>query len=428
MADQKNLLLKNGIKYLGFFILSIALLTGFLTVSALLPGDRIRENMHRSAELVCEKDVFFNAIENIPASKIDRYADSIILNIAWNFDPADPLTSVMKAEFYDIFGQAENINLLECLEKGYDANLQYLRYWHGSAAVVRFLLLFTDLKGIYILNGMIMILLTAALLFMLLKRKLYAPAAGFAAALISVSVWFVPFSLEYTWNFIIMLLSSVIAVSLELKGKAVPGYLFLAAGILTNYLDFLTTETLTLLMPLILVLYLRLIVSGRPLKEGRNFLISSSLLWGAGYSLTWVSKWGIAALVLKENTLPYVTSYVEKWTGNDRSLSHLKLLTGAVTNNLSCLFPFGYDSGGIVLGIILIIALCYVLYVHGKKTDKKGALLLLLIAGLLPYVRYLVLKNHSYWHPFFTFRAQASTVLSLILIVFEKVRPFGRRR
>ena len=207
MADQKNLLLKNGIKYLGFFILSIALLTGFLTVSALLPGDRIRENMHRSAELVCEKDVFFNAIENIPASKIDRYADSIILNIAWNFDPADPLTSVMKAEFYDIFGQAENINLLECLEKGYDANLQYLRYWHGSAAVVRFLLLFTDLKGIYILNGMIMILLTAALLFMLLKRKLYAPAAGFAAALISVSVWFVPFSLEYTWNFIIMLLS-----------------------------------------------------------------------------------------------------------------------------------------------------------------------------------------------------------------------------
>ncbi|MBR6329969.1 MAG: hypothetical protein IKR68_10050, partial [Lachnospiraceae bacterium] len=408
MADQKNLLLKNGIKYLCFFFLSIALLTGFLTVSALLPGDRIRENMHRSAELVCEKDVFFNAIENIPASKIDRYADSIILNIAWNFDPADPLASVMESKFYDVYGTDKNQNLMDCLDNGYAPNLQYIRYWHGSAAVVRFLMLFTDLKGIYILNALIMAVLTAALLITLLKRKLFAPAVGFISALISVSVWFVPFSMEYTWNFILMLVFSLAAVRLELKGTAVPGYLFLAAGILTNYLDFLTTETLTLLMPLILVLYLRLIVSGRPLKEGKILLITSSLFWGAGYCLTWVTKWALAALVLHKNTLPLVTGYVDKWLGETTGLSPLALLAAAVTRNLTSLFPFGYDAGGVVFGVILLITLCYIFYVHGKKTDKKGALLLLLIAGLLPYVRYLVLRSHSYGHFFFTYRAQAS--------------------
>ena len=41
----------------------------------------------------------------------------------------------------------------------------------------------------------------------------------------------------------------------------------------------------------------------------------------------------------------------------------------------------------------------------------------MLLVGIIPYIRYLVLANHSYLHCFFTFRAQFATVMALALIL-----------
>ena len=38
---------------------------------------------------------------------------------------------------------------------------------------------------------------------------------------------------------------------------------------------------------------------------------------------------------------------------------------------------------------------------------------------IIPYIRYIVLHNHSYVHSFFTYRAQMATIIAVVLIVGE---------
>ena len=50
--------------------------------------------------------------------------------------------------------------------------------------------------------------------------------------------------------------------------------------------------------------------------------------------------------------------------------------------------------------------------------DKKRVIIYLTI-GLIPYIRYFVLHNHAFKHYFFTYRAQAGTVLAIVLVLNE---------
>ena len=43
-------------------------------------------------------------------------------------------------------------------------------------------------------------------------------------------------------------------------------------------------------------------------------------------------------------------------------------------------------------------------------------MLLMIILGVIPYIRYIVLSNHSLRHSFFTFRSQLPTIMCIILI------------
>ena len=86
--------------------------------------------------------------KDTPSSMIDRYADSILLNIAYNYDSDNPLRSVMLSEYYNVPYQNENINLLDSIGGELTANQQYLGYWHGMTIPVRIMHLFTDIRGL----------------------------------------------------------------------------------------------------------------------------------------------------------------------------------------------------------------------------------------------------------------------------------------
>ena len=53
---------------------------------------------------------------------------------------------------------------------------------------------------------------------------------------------------------------------------------------------------------------------------------------------------------------------------------------------------------------------------YRKERIEKVSKIFLLIA-FIPYIRYLVMSNHSYSHCWFTFRAQISSVMALLLAV-----------
>ena len=73
-----------------------------LILVALIPREAIEENMLSSAKMLTEGERFGLAVEGLECSRIDRYADAILLNIAWSYDSEQPLRSVMLSSYYDV--------------------------------------------------------------------------------------------------------------------------------------------------------------------------------------------------------------------------------------------------------------------------------------------------------------------------------------
>lgn len=421
MENKASHFIKSFICGVFIFITASALMLGILLLSAMIPKEAIREKTLESAQFLYDGELFGTIIEDVDASKIDRYADAILLNIAYHYDAEHPLSSVMLSAYYFTIIHEENENLLEAVRDDKDANQQYLRYWHGSIAIVRPLLTVLSIRQIYILNGIVLILLTALYMFITIRKKLLIPALGMGISLILTGCWFVPLSLEYTWTVQLMLVSSIIAVFLSEKKKG-EDYIpfFMLAGMVTSFLDFLTSETLTLTIPLLIILWVE--KSGDREKISKKTWIMSLknvIAWGIGYVGMWVLKWILAGIVFQENVMPYVTEHIGERLSGDLGLNVWQYFTGAVARNVGCLFPFGYGGFGAFAGILLVVFTAYIGYVYHRKDFDTGFILLCILIGLIPFIRYLILHNHSYIHCFFTYRAQVAAVLAAVFFISE---------
>lgn len=408
---------KNVIMYTGVFAAGIGVMILLLVLTALIPVSAIQDNMQESAQYLKNCELFGTVIDGAEGSRIDRYADSILLGIAYQYDEENPLESVMMSSYYHTSYLNENDNLYQAVTKHPAANKQYMRYWHGSTVVVRPMLMFMQLKNIYFFNAVMVAILNAALIVMIIRRKAYYAAVGLAVGYIAAAVWFVPYSLEYTWVFIIMPVAAMCAVRSCDKGRWYNiGIIFLLSGMITNYFDFLTTETVTLSVPLLIVICIGM--NGR-YKESFSPVkipVKAAVTWTAGYAGTWCAKWITASAVMHTSMLPYVTEHVDERIGGDIGVGTVQYITGAVVNNIKCLFPAGYGKAGVWLFAAVILFIIYIGYVYHSNDICLHSIIIYGIVGLIPYARYLVLHNHSYLHCFFTYRAQIATILAMFLI------------
>lgn len=407
----------NVLKYIAVFILTVAVATALLVAAALIPREAVKDNMTESARFLLEGELFGEKTNGIDGSTIDRYADSILLGIAYQYDNEHPFESVMESAYYFTEYQNENVNLYDAVTEGYEANQQYMRYWHGSIAVVRPLMIFFNIQQIYIINAVIIAGLTVWLMVILIRNKAYLPAVAAACGLILTSSWYVPMSLEYTWTYIIMLFASCIGTLRTFKGSMKnTGLFFMITGMITSYMDFLTTETLTLLVPLLLIIWIDIRDEGHAdVKK----ILKSVLFWSIGYVGMWLMKWGLAAVILRENVMPYITAHISERLGGDIGVAPWRYYTGAITRNIRHLFPWEYGPVGIAGGVFIILAAAYICYVYKRKNINKRNILIYLILAIIPYIRYIVLHNHSYVHSFFTYRAQMATIMAAVMIVGE---------
>ena len=409
---------KSIIKYLVIYVCVLAGLTGMLVLTAKIPQNKINANTLESAEFLCEEEVFIQAVKAVKSTTIDRYADSILIAIAYQYDSDNALESIIWSSYYNNPLKNENDNLYVAVTEGVEANKQYLRYWHGSNVIVRTLLMFFDIQEIYVLNAVMIALLVIILFVVLIKKKAYVPVVGIAIGLIATAVWLVPMSLEYTWTYLVMLVMAIVSVKLSYRKKLDNiSVLFMVGGMVTNYLDFLSTETLTLTVPLLLILWIKDKEEKTDKKDSIRFVAKNVVAWGIGYVGMWISKWIISAIVLGENVMPYVSEHIGERLGGDVGLNIFQYILGAVARNIRCLFPLDYGVGGLVVGLGIGLFALYIGYVHyGKKEDKSMIPMYVFIA-FIPYIRFIVLHNHAYLHYFFTYRAQMATVLATIFIL-----------
>ena len=403
-----------------WFLLTAALLFGLLLCCTLVPKDVLRPQMQQSADYLCEKEYLFDALlPGVDSSRQDRYADSILLGIAWQYDSADPVRSTLISAYYSNPHQGENLNLRDAVTQDLPANQQYLRYWHGSAGILRLLMSVLSLQQVYIFHGIVLAVLAAGLLLRLLRRRMFAAATGIAVGLVGVNCWFIPISLEFTWVFLILLVQLHIVLNKSFPQD--PGrraVFFLVSGMITNFLDFLTCESLTLLMPLLMLMLLDR-DAARP-RMTRKALLRIALDWAVGYGGMYLLKWGLAGIVMGENPLPYVTSHIgERMVGSVEGYSFFEILIMSLRRNVTALFPAGYDVPGMLAGIALLVAAGYIGYVHHRDGFDKGWIWTCALFGAIPFLRYVTLVNHSYLHGFFTHRALMITLFALVLILAE---------
>lgn len=406
--------IKSVFKYVIVFFFVVIILLMLLVVTAKIPKESIEENIEESVSYLSRNTEINYIKRKHPFMWLHIYADEMILNIINNIDTSKPLESVLEAKYYDD-GLGSLKEQME--DKTLEANKEYIRYWYGSMIFVRSMLVFFNIYEIYVVNAVIMLILLLFLLGILIKKKQKALVVIFIVAFIMTGSVFVPFCLEYTWVYMIMLIVSIIAVLIEKKGNKVLRMLFFITGILTCFFDFLSAELVTLLVPLTLILGIRYKEKRiDSLKENMKFLLSILISWLVGYFGMWIAKWLIASIVLKINALDYVVDKaLVRVNGVMPFESKSEMYLEVIPKNIFSLYPFNLIVDKLLLlyfAIVMLIA--FIVLKKDKKEIKK--IIPFLVIAVIPYIRYLVLANHSYRHYFFTFREQFSTIMCIILI------------
>jgi len=414
--------MKDQIKYAIVILITVFCLIGALLLTALIPKQAIHDNMLESAQEMVEHKPFERKIENMDSTIMHYYADAISLNIIYHLDEKDPIKSVVESGYYKTnTPYSEAYDLLESIEEDKEANTEYARYWHGNIVIIKPLLLIMTVGQIHCALFVLFLVLVGVLFFQLSRRNGIGEIITLSIAMLMTLTFLTPFVFEYIWMILLMLIYSIIGLHLYKKGnKKALICMFAVDGITAAFFDFLTIETVTILVPLILVL-IQIHKNKRFDKDDVIFTIKSVIGWGFGFVFMWALKWLFVSGVLHLSINQFLLGHIKTRSIGIGGAGQLTNIKEAIINNFKMLLPFDIPNFGILLGIILIIAFLYFLYVYRKNDWDKTYVVTLLIMALIPYARYIVMSEHSSGHYFFTYRAQFSTLLALGAVFIEMI-------
>jgi len=425
------------ILYLAVFAALTLSLYLLMVVSAAIPNVVLQKNMRRSAKHYIDTERYAFAEDGVLQKVTDNHADQMWLNIGWNMEFGNPFLAALDTKYYDGEEFGTTAGLYLTVTRGKMANADYTRYWHGTAGVLRILHLFTDINGIKIIGMIGLILLIWRTVSILIHSGHWDLGICLLASLFWVQAWNLRLSVEYLPCFLICFGLCPAFLRLEKQGDIFLMLLAVICGTLTAFFDFLTTETVTILIPLILVVAIRS-------RERRldnplqllKLLVRCGLCWLLAYAGMFAAKWILVSLATGENhLLPAIDSAGRRVSGVV-TVGQFRKKPGflmAIAANFSALFEgtsrteYGPVIGTLICLIILIVFVYRINQVTQKPRPGTGFILLL---GGVVLLRYGLLANHSYMHAFFTYRALVSTILAILAVMALNLHPIqkgGRR-
>ena len=422
--------MKNIITYCKSFTITLIVLWLLLILTSCIPNTAIKENMLKSAIGYSNKDPFeFNSKGNYN-SITDNYADSILLNVIWNIKSSSPFISSIDTKYYDGEDYGENWGLYHALN-GTAPNTDYTRYWHGSSVFIRPFLIFTDVNGVKNICFTLLLIFIGLTFAALIYTKHYFAAIATILSLIGIHFWNIRLSLEYIPAFIVCFALCPIYILFEKKGNIFLTNLSVIGGVLIAFFDFLTVETISILIPLTLVFIIR--ADDNRLEDFKNnliFFLKCATCWGISYAMTFFTKWVIASICTGENKITTAISAAGIRVYNETEMPLFKQIYSAVAANISTLFggTERIEINIIIMGLIVTaIFFVGVFFLFRKKELNSSLSLTLITLSFIPYIRYIVLSNHSYLHEFFTYRAQITVILCLYAIVWHNIKFSNRK-
>lgn len=332
-------------------------------------------------------------------TRMDNYTDAIILNQAYVMRQEGFKSGVLSVPRW----WAPKLPY-EVLRDGVDGQemeiWHYARYWHGNTFLTRYLLVAYDYVNIrlllYIVSSLLMIWCGA----LLWRRQGWQTAMAVVFGLTVCFAFVMQFSMQFA-PVLIIALAGMAALSRGCN----PAMTAFVVGSLTCYFDLLTAPILTLGSLLVVQA-----VTSSEENVWRGWWQSgkSALLWFVGYAGTWITKWIIATVFTSENV---IADGIKNMVGRSSGIDDFTRWD-ALTNNLQML-PWKYIA-------LAVLVLAVLMAVRFNAKGWRRAVQLLPIA-LLPCGWYLFAANHSYWHNWFTFRAQAASVTAVLLAMMQMV-------
>lgn len=416
-----------------------------LFTTAYIPQSAIQKQMKESAEYYNEHLLFDRVTPFSFLSRQDNYADCILTNIIYHINSENILTSVLSASYYNPEGEEVNESFSYAVDNPADVlvddnvvpNVDYSRYWHGSMVLLRPLFVLFNIQTIRMILGIFILLLTVWFAYLLIRKKYSFFAGCYIVGLLSVSAWMCAFCVEYTMPFLVMAVELPVLLLLMTKEvnnkedhqEKILWCVLAASGIVTAFLDFLTTETLTFTVAYMLYLVVR---NKRGQIEGFKKecvrMIKSGAVWGISYALMFFLKWIMACIFFGKDAFVEALRQAAFRMNGDATLGNVtgaetvsdgERIFGALWRNFACLLPFRdsmrVQTTVIVLVITAVVAFCIWYLFRTKKVNDINRLFGML--AIIPVVRFLVLNNHSYIHFFFTYRALLVTVVALVYVL-----------
>ena len=388
-------------KYCHAFLF-LNILVSLVCIVNFIPKKLIYNNIYESINWYKEKEDF-SLIKGYNFSKAHFNSDAAEMNILINNDTKHPLKSTFLSPIY--LGSDEE----SYLDATYDsvinnkiANTDYNRYWHGYQILWKPLFILFNENTIKYIAGILYITLILYIIYkcqkiiykaleigLLLLNILYIMPCGF------VSLSFIPI-------YFIMMLGC-----LFLLNKKNPDLIFIILGISTAFFDFLSSETLTLTIPLLCFMYLY--------KNDIKFfdIIKKCINWICGYTFTFLYKWILSTLICKENYLKIaIQEYMKHTIKFDRITSIKYNINTLMWNKVS------FNTSLTIL-IVFLIIFSLIVYLFRNPNSSWKYLISILFVCLIPYIRYFIMSGHSIAHHFFTYRAQLVIILGIVLVINE---------
>ncbi len=410
--------IKSGFNILKIYIILISIFLASIFAAYSIPNNNIKSNVKDSVAQLKQEGVYPKLFFGSKSAQLDNFTDSWMLNLAFTPNGKDVINSSL-SNIYTNMDAEDNIeNLSEAVENQEGGRVSsYSRYWHGYLTILRPLLAFFNYTQIRFLNMCILFGLFLIVSYLLKHKIGTGVMLSFFMTMMSSMFIIVPMSIQFSSMFYIMFISCIIVLTLHeyINKNNYLKYIFFIIGCVTSFFDLLTTPIITIGIPLNIWILLDINKS----KEDKSILsrifeiVRISILWAIGYGITWASKWIIASIVLNKDVVKEALDQILFRTSSTHGEIELSMLSVIKSNILVTL-----DSIPLKMITLLLIAWLIVFILYKKKSGEIIKSVSILLIALMPIAWYIVLKNHSSIHCWFTYRSLSVSIFALMSFLF----------
>ena len=413
-----------------FLLVAGAVLAGTLLMILLysVPTDRAVRYAEASANLYGE-GLIENWSDGASHSRLSNSTDALMIMHAI-YRPYDSVVDNAMLNPHPQYDGAEGAvqNLSHYLAGEKEDSLgEYARYWHGYLIYLIPALQILTVGQLKVVMMYVQFLLFALVIYELGKRnKVYMLMYSV------VTLFLNPVTTVLTFQnadiYCIMMISMILVLKYNQWFKQRNRYLFFFAvnGIAVAFVDYLTYPLAAYGIPLITVL----LINEFRFKDSVKQMILNSAAWGWGYAGMWAGKWIMADLLTGSNTVrTALNTVIYRMTGETQSITDVE---GTYTFALSHIFNKSVDRAVWILGILAIFLLC--ICVFGKKVryasfkDYAAAIAAIAIVGVVPFVWFLVVRNHTIIHPHLEYRQLAVSLWAVLVMLAMPFSSAGLRK